>query len=116
MLARNAQRIAFYPPKPESNQASERSPKERRKVYGNNKDFTVYTHKYQSLAVTPSSYFHFSFPSPQRAAYAGFMPAATCTSAGATNPVGVAKFWSASDTSAQAATRAASGLALITAR
>ena len=53
---------------------------------------------------------------PQRTAHAGLMPAATSTSAGATNPVAVSKVLSVSATSAHAATRTASGQSLTTAR
>jgi hypothetical protein len=49
-------------------------------------------------------------------AHAGLTPAATSTSAGATNPVGVSNVFNASATSAHAATRLASGTSLSTAR
>src|SRR5262245_4459034 len=45
-----------------------------------------------------------------KARYADFAPAATSTSAGATNPIGVSKILSVSATSVHAATRTASGL------
>ena len=52
----------------------------------------------------------------RRTTHTGLTPAATNTSAGATNPVGFSKALSVSATSAQAATRTASGLSLTTAR
>jgi len=55
-------------------------------------------------------------PQLNAATHVGFVPAATSTSRGATNPVGVSNVLSISATSAHAATRTLSGQSLTTAR
>jgi hypothetical protein len=64
----------------------------------------------------PLSLFPALHVATRRTTHTGLTPAATNTSAGAINPVGVAKVLSFSATSAQAATLTASGLSLTTAR